>query len=891
MMTSIKKSRVLLSALLIWAPLFSKKPTRNAQQSRFSYYSHEHESAFDALADEYMKNHKAPKVISLTPEEQEKLTTEIPEIPFSTKCENTYALWHHPAIQCPQNTVLNKNGWQNLEFLAGSHDQAPDIARLLDNTETIFGKLYSTYLLTSPTTNISVLHNRQALIKEFVNNTALATRLTESLQRTAAAHNTFSFLYEEESEFNFEAIKKYFFTTETPIFKYLKHVNTSPLAMELLCFKGRLFSYALPSAIPYLFFKGTQALHYNMNFESTRTKFKASDDFKKMNQSFGEAFRTNKVKRDQFVKALNDFYTPLEEHPLAAQLFPNIRAIVRDNNGIQQLLWSNNDTVAKACVEGLMNPAEQVHVLQTLQATFGVLPENCNVGIQSWNATLNELTSTSRKDAAYSMLQNVTPWQKELKNVSDVEQIKIKRLNLEATNPEEFVTEKMFDVEQDDIRWLFGQSAFYTKYTAGDKVKLFKLAQKKCAEQSLTSNPNMSPDTLNSIAKAIAIFGTTVGAIEGLSAYWCYSRENEYNTLTNYLHMQMIAVGTVVRTMEEVSAEIKNNPTLLAGLDHSHHIIDLFDKNSTTIPAKLKQLTNLLLTNTFTGKPSYFSLKGRVLAAYALMKEIKHELAPSLLALGEVDAYLSCAKLMQKHNGKDNNFNFATYLEQDTPYINLEGMWHPFVTSEKAVANSIELGGTKVKNIILTGPNAGGKSTFSKGLTTSLVLAQTIGIVPAKSLVFTPFAKINTYMNITDDTAAGNSLFKSEVLRAQDLLQTINNLDKNKFSFSVMDEMFSGTSPKEGEAASYAVAKNIGANSNSIAIIATHFPKLKELEATFGTFKNYQVRVTRYDNGTFNYPFKLEEGAADQNVALDILQQQGFESSILLDAQEILQNN
>jgi DNA mismatch repair ATPase MutS len=143
-------------------------------------------------------------------------------------------------------------------------------------------------------------------------------------------------------------------------------------------------------------------------------------------------------------------------------------------------------------------------------------------------------------------------------------------------------------------------------------------------------------------------------------------------------------------------------------------------------------------------------------------------------------------------------------------------------------------------------------------------------------------------MNITDDTAGGNSLFKSEVLRAQSLLKTIADLDKKKFSFSIMDEMFSGTSPREGEAAGYAVAKNLGANTNSIAVIATHFPKLKELEKTTGNFKNYQVRVAYAQDGSFTYPFKLEEGAADQNVAIAILQQQGFDSSILDDAQELL---
>ena len=66
-------------------------------------------------------------------------------------------------------------------------------------------------------------------------------------------------------------------------------------------------------------------------------------------------------------------------------------------------------------------------------------------------------------------------------------------------------------------------------------------------------------------------------------------------------------------------------------------------------------------------------------------------------------------------------------------------------------------GGTR--NITLTGPNAGGKSTFLMGMTTSLLLSQTFGIAPAKEAKLTPFDKINTSINIMDDIAAGKSLF------------------------------------------------------------------------------------------------------------------------------------
>lgn len=408
----------------------------------------------------------------------------------------------------------------------------------------------------------------------------------------------------------------------------------------------------------------------------------------------------------------------------------------------------------------------------------------------------------------------------------------------------------------------------------------FKNHGKEATKETLLSlKRSHTPTSLGALTRLM---------IGGGSIYMGVNRERTYNNLTNYLHAQLISVATIIRAMNACSTLIEQNKKLADGLEHKEDLRVLFDTTSKKVSPKLHKLVALLLTNTFKGQASYFSLKGRVLAAYSLMQDVKDELAPALRALGEVETILSTAKLYKKFESKKVQFTFPTYLNANAPTISMSGMWNPFVATDKVVENSITLGNTMPQNVILTGPNAGGKSTFLKGTCLSILLAQTLGIAPVKELAFTPFSKINTYMNITDDTAGGNSLFKSEVLRAQGLLESVKNLNSKNFSFSIMDEMFSGTSPKEGAAASYAVAKGLGEINNSILLLATHFPLLTELETETKDFKNYQVRVVRHDNGGFSYPFKLEEGIANQNVAMDILQQQGFNASILKDATAIL---
>ncbi len=375
--------------------------------------------------------------------------------------------------------------------------------------------------------------------------------------------------------------------------------------------------------------------------------------------------------------------------------------------------------------------------------------------------------------------------------------------------------------------------------------------------------------------------------LEPLAVWLAHDASKQYCDFLTFTHEKTNSIATVIRTARHLALALDDAPEL-ENLTHIKNATDIFKARTKSISADYKKLVSILSTSTFEGNVSLASRKGRVVAAFSLLRSIRAELAPLLLAIGELDAYVACAKLYKKHEGKQNSFTFATYLTQDTPSVNAQDIWNPFVGAEKAVANSIQLGGALPLNVIITGPNAGGKSTFLKGLTLDIVLAQTIGIVPASTFSLTPFTKITTYMNISDDTSGGNSLFKSEVLRAQELMDTIEKLDKHCFAFSIMDEMFSGTSPKEGEAATYAVAEDLGSHSNSILLLATHFPKIKELETISKDFKNYQVRVVYNEDGSFSYPYKLTEGAADQTVAIDILKDQGFKGSILDKANKIL---
>ena len=127
--------------------------------------------------------------------------------------------------------------------------------------------------------------------------------------------------------------------------------------------------------------------------------------------------------------------------------------------------------------------------------------------------------------------------------------------------------------------------------------------------------------------------------------------------------------------------------------------------------------------------------------------------------------------------------------------------------------------------------------------------------------------------------------------RTQTLLNSIQSLKPGEYSFVIMDEIFTGTNPKEGKAGAYGVARSIANYSSCICVVATHYKRLTDLEpATNGYFKNYKVYVNISDDGTVTCPYKVVPGISDQAIALLLLEKHGFDKEILDEAYKVLNN-
>jgi len=255
---------------------------------------------------------------------------------------------------------------------------------------------------------------------------------------------------------------------------------------------------------------------------------------------------------------------------------------------------------------------------------------------------------------------------------------------------------------------------------------------------------------------------------------------------------------------------------------------------------------------------------------YDLYERQQH-LAELFACIAEMDAYNALATQMLESQTTKNKFCFVDYIENPTPVIRGKSFWNVLV--KNAVPSSIN----ESKKIILSGPNAGGKTTSIRAILQNIVLAQTFGIAAAESFEMTMFDVIHSYLNISDDLLNGLSLFASEIKRAQDLLECIRNLDQKQKMFFALDELFTGTVAEDGETCALAFIDKVADFDCAQFVYATHFQKLKELAKTNVQCVNYKVdSPTKGQDGKFVYPYTLSQGASDSRVAIDLAKQAGL---------------
>ena len=204
------------------------------------------------------------------------------------------------------------------------------------------------------------------------------------------------------------------------------------------------------------------------------------------------------------------------------------------------------------------------------------------------------------------------------------------------------------------------------------------------------------------------------------------------------------------------------------------------------------------------------------------------------------------------------------------------------VAATTVVANDIVLD----KQLVITGPNAAGKTTVIKTTLFNIILSQQIGYGFYESAVINPYDFLHCYLNIPD-TSGRDSLFQAESRRCMEILRCIMD-NPAKRHFCIFDELYSGTNPYEAVAAAYGYIGYISKNPRVDLILTTHYIELCELleKRNAGAITNLHMSVSA-DTGAYLY--KITGGISSIKGGLKVLRDLDYPSEIVESAREIIE--
>ena len=226
------------------------------------------------------------------------------------------------------------------------------------------------------------------------------------------------------------------------------------------------------------------------------------------------------------------------------------------------------------------------------------------------------------------------------------------------------------------------------------------------------------------------------------------------------------------------------------------------------------------------------------------------------------------------------NTNAITPKINDRGYIKIINGKHPLITG-KVVPLNFEIG-QEYRSLVITGPNAGGKTIALKTVGMLTLMTQCgFDICADENTEISVFE--NIFVDIGDNQSIENALstFSSHIKNIADIMKL-----SNKSTLLIFDEIGSGTEPTEGAGLAISILEEFY-KMGCITVASTHYGEIKKFAADHPHFINAGMM---FDKQTLEPMYKLVIGTSEDSNALYISKKMGIKDSVLNRARKYIDN-
>jgi len=241
--------------------------------------------------------------------------------------------------------------------------------------------------------------------------------------------------------------------------------------------------------------------------------------------------------------------------------------------------------------------------------------------------------------------------------------------------------------------------------------------------------------------------------------------------------------------------------------------------------------------------------------------------------ISQYDMVFAKAKFSKSIDGIEPKLN-------DHGYIHLVNCKHPLLTGQVVPLN-FKIG-QEYRSLIITGPNAGGKTIVLKtiGLLT-LATMSGLHIAGDKGTEIAIFE--NVFVDIGDNQSIENALstFSSHMKNLSEIMRMSNNN-----TLLLFDEIGSGTEPNEGAALAISILEELYLT-GCITVASTHYGEIKRFSEMHDDFMNAAMQ---FNSETLEPLYKLVIGKSGESNALWIANKMSVKEHVLKRAKEYMGN-